>query len=309
VKMIAEAWDAGGLYQVGSFPGEGRWFEWNGKFRDTVRKFIKGTDGQSGNFAKVISGSEDLYGQCRRPYHSINFITAHDGFTLRDLVSYQNKHNEENGEDNRDGANDNESWNCGAEGPTTNHKILLLREKQMRNLHAALMLSLGTPMILMGDEYGHTRNGNNNTYCQDNALNWFLWDELAKNEGFARFHRLMNKFRIENSLLTRKEFLKESDVEWHGLQPLKANWSDENRFVAYTLTDNVKSETLYIAFNAHFQPANIHLPPPPKGKNWFRVIDTSLPSPNDFCQNAKDNPPLKFTYTMPDYSAFVAKAL
>ena len=309
VKMIAEAWDAGGLYQVGSFPGEGRWFEWNGKFRDTVRKFIKGTDNQSGDFARVMSGSENLYGQSRRPYHSINFITAHDGFTLRDLVSYQEKHNEENGEDNRDGANDNESWNCGEEGPTTNRKVLLLREKQMRNFHMALMLSLGTPMLLMGDEYGHTRRGNNNTYCQDNELNWFLWDELEKNAAFARFHRLMIKFRNTNPLLTRKEFLKETDVQWHGHIPFKANWSEENRFLAWTLNDNLKSEPLYIAFNAHFKPANIQLPSPPKGKKWFRIVDTSLSSPNDFCEKPQDNPPLKLTYSMPENSAFIAKAL
>lgn len=309
VKMIAEAWDAGGLYQVGSFPGEGRWFEWNGKFRDTVRKFIKGTDDQSGDFAGVMSGSENLYGYNRRPYHSINFITAHDGFTLYDLVSYQDKHNEENGEDNRDGANDNESWNCGVEGPTTNRKVILLRERQMRNFHAALMLALGTPMIFMGDEYEHTRGGNNNAYCQDNQLNWFLWDELEKNKGFARFHRLMIQFRNKSSLLTRKEFLKETDVQWHGYLPFKANWSAENRFLAWTLVDNVKSEPLYIAFNANFQPANIQLPPPPKGKKWFRVIDTSLASPNDICEKPHDNPPLKFTYSMPDYSAFVAQAL
>ncbi len=309
VKMIAEAWDAGGLYQVGAFPGEGRWFEWNGKFRDVARKFIKGTDGQSGDFAKIMSGSEYLYGHSRRPYHSINFITAHDGFTLHDLVSYQNKHNEENGEENRDGANDNESWNCGHEGPTNDPKVILLRKKQMRNLHTALMIALGTPMILMSDEYGHTRNGNNNAYCQDNELNWFLWDELEKNSDFVRFHRLMLRFRKENSLFTRKEFLKDSDVHWHGHLPFQANWSQENRFLAWTLIDNIKFEPIYIAFNAHFQPANIQLPPPPKEKKWYRVVDTSLPSPNDFCENPRDHPPLKLAYTMPDYSAFIAKAL
>ncbi len=308
VKMIAEAWDAGGLYQVGSFPGEGRWFEWNGKFRDTVRKFIKGTEGQSGDFAKVMSGSEELYGHCRRPYHSVNFITAHDGYTLRDLVSYQDKHNEENGEGNRDGANDNQSWNCGEEGPTKNQKILVLRERQMRNFHMALMLSLGTPMLLMGDEYGHTRHGNNNAYCQDNELNWFLWDELEKNAAFARFHRLMIQFRNQNTLLTRKEFLKDTDVEWHGHIPFKANWSDDSRFIAWTLTDNVKSEPLYIAFNAHFEPANIQLPPPPKGKVWHRIVDTSLTSPNDITETPQSSPPLKLTYILPDHSSFLAKA-
>lgn len=309
VKMIAEAWDAGGLYQVGSFPGEGRWFEWNGKFRDVVRKFIKGTDGESGEFAQVMSGSEDLYGQCKRPYHSLNFVTAHDGYTLHDLVSYQSKHNEANGEENRDGANNNESWNCGVEGETHDNKILLLRKKQMRNFQAALMLSLGTPMMFMGDEYGHTRHGNNNPYCQDNKLNWFLWDHLEKHADFARFHRLMIQFRKENCLLTRKEFLKESDVQWHGHLPLKPDWSPNNRFLAWTLTDNVKFEPLYIAFNADFKPANIHLPLPPKGKTWYRIIDTSLSSPEDFCEQPQKNSPLKLSYMMPDHSALVAKAL
>ena len=310
VKLIAEAWDCGGLYQVGSFPGaDDRWAEWNGKYRDTVRSFIKGTDGKSGKFAKVMSGSQFLYGHERLPWHSINFVTAHDGFTLRDLVSYQDKHNEDNGEDNRDGANDNESWNCGCEGPTKNQKIILLRERQMRNLHVALMVALGTPMLFMGDEYGHTRFGNNNTYCQDNELNWFLWDELAKHEPFARFHRLMIQFRKKNPLLTRKEFLKDSDVEWHGLIPLHSNWGPENRFLAYTLKDAENSEPLYIAFNANFKPAHIQLPPPPEKKKWYRIVDTSLASPNDFCENPQTNPPLTFTYDMPDHSAFIAKAL
>ncbi len=309
VKFIAEAWDAGGLYQVGSFPCEGRWFEWNGKYRDVVRRFIKGTDGLSGEFATVLSGSEDLYARDRGPYHSINFVTAHDGFTLLDLVSYQSKHNLENGEDNRDGSDQNESWNCGEEGPTTNSKILLLREKQMRNFHAALMISLGTPMILMGDEYGHTRNGNNNAYCQDNELNWFLWDQLEKNKDFARFHRLMIQFRVKNPLLKRTEFLREEDVAWHGHAPNTPNWERESRFVAYTLNDVVLAEPLYIAFNANFLPANIQLPPPPKGKKWYRIVDTSLASPDDFCEDPKRKPPIEGTYHLPEYSSFIAKAL
>ncbi|MBS0604031.1 MAG: glycogen debranching protein GlgX [Verrucomicrobia bacterium] len=309
IKLIAEAWDAGGLYQVGTFPGEGRWFEWNGKYRDVVRRFLKGTNDQSGEFAKVLSGSQDLYGLDRTPCHSINFITAHDGFTLRDLVSYNDKHNEENGEESRDGCNSNDSWNCGHEGPTADRKILLLRERQIRNFQVALMVALGTPMVLMGDEYGHTRNGNNNAYCQDNELNWFLWDELAKNQDFARFHRLMIQFRKKNPLVRRNAFLRETDVKWHGLEPLKANWSGENRFIAYTLEDEVKSEPLYIAFNAQFQPSHIHLPDPPKGKKWYRIVDTSLPSPSDYCEKPTANPPLKFTYDLPEYSALILKAL
>jgi len=309
VKLIAEAWDAGGLYQVGSFPcADGRWGEWNGKYRDVVRRFIKGTAGEASDFAKVMSGSQDLYGNGRKPYHSINFVTAHDGFTLQDLVSYQDKHNEENGESNRDGANQNDSWNCGHEGPSNTRKILLLRQRQMRNLHAALMLAIGTPMILMGDEYGHTRYGNNNTYGQDNALNWFLWDELASHRDFVRFHRLLVQFRKKNPLLRRKEFLKESDVEWHGFIPKKPNWGPENRFLAYTLHDSTKGQPLYIAFNAHFEPVHVQLPPPPQGKKWYRIMDTSLASPNDFHENPLAHP-LTYTYDMPDYSALIAQAL
>jgi isoamylase len=308
VKLIAEAWDAGGLYQVGSFPGGKRWAEWNGKYRDIVRRFIKGTDDQVGEFAKVMAGSQDLYGKGRYPYHSINFVTAHDGFTLRDLVSYQDKHNKENGEGNRDGANQNDSWNCGHEGPTNTHKIIQLRERQMRNFHAALLLAIGTPMILMGDEYGHTRHGNNNAYGQDNALNWFLWDELDKHSGFARFHRLMIQFRKKHPLLKRKDFLRNSDVEWHGHVPRQPNWGANSRFIAYTLHHPLKSESLYIAFNAHFQPAHIELPQPPQGKKWHRIVDTSLASPNDFSESPLLYP-LSYTYNMPDYSCLVAKAL
>ncbi len=302
VKLIAEAWDAAGLYQVGHFPGGSRWHEWNGVFRDTVRRFIKGTDGQASAFASALLGSKELYASShRRPYHSINFVTAHDGYTLRDLVTYQNKHNEDNGEENRDGANDNESWNCGQEGPTQNRKINVLREKQMRNFHTALMVAIGTPMILMSDEYGHTRHGNNNAYCQDNELNWFLWDELEKNAGFARFHRLMVQFRNQNPLLKRRDFIEEHDINWHGHEPLKPNWAPENRFVAYTLND------LYIAFNAHFQEAYIHLPPPPPGKQWYRIVDTSLFPPNDITEDFHSHP-LKYTYTMQDHSALIARA-
>lgn len=308
IKLIAEAWDAAGLYQVGHFPGGKRWHEWNGVFRDSVRRFIKGTDGQAGAFARALCGSKELYQSSadRCPYHSVNFVTAHDGYTLRDLVSYQNKHNEENGEQNRDGGNDNESWNCGQEGPTQNRKIIALREKQMRNFHTALMVAIGTPMILMSDEYGHTRRGNNNPYGQDNELNWFLWDELAKNADFARFHRLMIQFRNQNPLLKRTDFIEKPDIDWHGHEPLKPDWEPDSRFVAYTLRD--PQSPLYIAFNAHFQDAPIHLPAPPPGKQWYRIVDTSLSSPNDFTENIHAFP-LKYTYTLPEHSALIAKAL
>lgn len=304
VKLIAEPWDAGGLYQVGMFPNN--WAEWNGKYRDVVRRFIKGTDDVSGKFANAICGSEDLYGNSKKPYYSINFITSHDGFTLHDLVSYQEKHNLDNREENRDGNSNNDSWNCGVEGATDEPEILFLRLKQMRNLITALLVSLGTPMLLMGDEYAHTRFGNNNAYCQDNELNWFLWDKLIENQEFYRFYKLMIAFRKAHaSLLQRSSFLSSDDIQWHGHQPLKPNWNPENRFIAYTLKSKNR-EDLYIAFNAHFEPASIELPLAPQGKKWHRIIDTSLISPEEFSEHPEQT---SSSYRMSPYSAFIAKSL
>jgi isoamylase/glycogen operon protein len=308
-KLIAEAWDAGGLYQVGSFPAFSRWAEWNGKYRDVVRRFIKGTDQQAGEFAKAITGSQDLYGVDRDPYHSVNFVTAHDGFTLKDLVSYQEKHNEENGEENRDGSSNNDSWNCGHEGETKNHAVQLIRARQMRNFHLALMLSLGVPMLLMGDEYGHTRRGNNNAWCQDNELNWFLWDEIKQQKDFFRFYKLVNHLRKKEPLLRRTSFLTNDDIDWHGHQPLNPDWDSQSRFVAFTLKDHLYAKHLYVAFNAHYESAHITLSLPPPSKKWYRIIDTSLPSPDDFLEDPHSQPPLKHTYTLLPYSALLAYAL
>jgi isoamylase len=305
-KLIAEPWDAAGLYQVGSFPC--KWAEWNGKYRDAIRCFIKGTDGHVKDFVTRICGSEDLYAADRNPSHSVNFVTAHDGYTLKDLVSYQEKHNADNGEENRDGYNDNASWNCGAEGPTGDKKILDLRQRQMRNFYLALMLSLGTPMVLMGDEYGHTRKGNNNAWCQDNELNWFLWNELEEAKEFFRYCSLVNHFRKNHAQLRRDHFLKSKDIQWHGHAPLKPDWGPQSRFVAYTLFDNKDHEHLYAAFNAHFEPAKITLPSPPEHKQWRLIINTALPSPHDFVEKPSEAPALK-EYEMLPYSALVAKAL
>ncbi len=303
-KLIAEAWDAAGLYQVGSFPGEGRWAEWNGIYRDTVRRFLKGTDNYAGAFASALCGSENVYGKNLKPYHSINFVTAHDGFSMHDLVSYQNKHNMNNGEHNRDGSDQNDSWNCGVEGPTHDTAILQLRTQQMKNMHTALLLSLGTPMLLMGDEYGHTRQGNNNPYCQDNALNYFLWDEWEKNAEYVRFHRLVIQLRKAHPVFRRTRYLLDNDVEWHGFKPLQPNWDPSSRFVAYTLKGK---EPFYIAFNAHFKPAHVELPPPPKGKAWHPLIDTALPSPHDFNENPQAAAPIT-AYTIPAHATLVAQA-
>jgi isoamylase len=309
IKLIAEPWDAAGLYQVGNFPCGEEWAEWNGRYRDSVRRFIKGADGQAGEFASSLCGSQHLFGATKAPYHSLNFITAHDGFSLHDLVSYNGKHNEINGEGNRDGMNDNDSWNCGAEGATTNRKIISLRDRQKRNFHLALMVSIGTPMILMGDEYGRTAHGNNNTWCQDNELNWFLWDQIDHDEAFFRFYAQLIDFRKRHPILRRDTFLGNEDVEWHGTTPLHPDWGLHSRFVAYTLKDPVQHNNLYIAFNAGFNSAHIQLPPPPDQKKWHRVVDTSLAPPTDLIAESESQPLLHATYDLPSHSALLAKAL
>jgi isoamylase len=283
VKLIAEPWDAAGLYQVGSFPNWDVWGEWNGKFRDAVRGFIKGDDGLKGDFARRISGSSDLYQtNNRRPYHSINFVIAHDGFTLRDLVSYNEKHNGANGEQNRDGANDNFSWNCGHEGSANAPRsVENLRARQMRNLHLALMLSQGTPMIMMGDEYGRSTGGNNNTYGIDSPLTWFDWDSLqreAEDGSFFDFFCNVIEFRHAQPLLRRRDFLGPADITWHETQ----FDNPESKFLAFTLHDHEGGGDIYAAFNAHVYFVEATLPHPPQGKSWFRVADTNLPPPKDF---------------------------
>lgn len=255
-----------------------------------------------------MCGSQDIYSSDCKPYHSINFITAHDGFTLRDLVSYQQKHNEENAEGNRDGSDHNESWNCGEEGLSDNPHILRIRLQQMKNMLVALLLAIGTPMLLMGDEYGHTRKGNNNAYCQDNTLSWFLWDELEKNQSFARFCRFLIHFRKQHKIFRRTSYLTEKDIDWHSQKPFHPNWHTDNRFVAYTLKDFLKQEHVYIAFNAQFTAAQIALPDAPEGKCWQRIIDTSLDAPEDFIEHPRVNAPLD-VYTMAAHSAFIAKAI
>lgn len=304
-KLIAEAWDAGGLYQVGSFPGHERWSEWNGKFRDDVRRFIKGTDGTSGVFATRLSGSEDLYGNERSPTCSINFITSHDGFTLADLVSYNAKHNLSNGEENRDGDNNNESWNCGAEGQTEDDAILTLREKQKKNFLVTLLVSQGIPMLLMGDEYGHTKLGNNNTWCHDSRLNWFQWDTLEKQSDFFRFYSLMIAFRKSHPILTRSRFLGAQDVQWHGEDPSIPDWSSKSRFVAFSLPDSLNGYILYIAFNSHFSDKQVHLP---KSETpWYQCVCTSNASPNDIIEGTEGVELKSETLLLPPHSVHILK--
>jgi isoamylase/glycogen operon protein len=269
IKLIAEAWDAAGLYQLNFFPHFGPWSEWNGLYRDVVRRFIKGTDGKVSRFASVLSGSDITYSSTKTPTSSINFITAHDGFCLRDLVTYQDKHNQMNGENNQDGNNQNDNWNCGAEGTTDAPEILSLREKQMRNFWLALLIAQGVPMILMGDEYGHTREGNNNPYVQDNEVNWFLWDECKKNQEMMDFVQSLIAFRKAHPELSQDRFLTSHDIVWHGVKVRSPDWSNSSRFIAFN-TQTVPR--LYVAFNAGFEPVQAEIP---EGIDWELVVNTS----------------------------------
>ena len=288
-KLIAEAWDAGGLYQVGSFPHFGVWSEWNGKFRDDVRNFIRGVDGYAGLFAERLCGSPELYADGRTPAASINFVTAHDGFTLRDCVTYNEKNNIANGEENRDGEEHNQSWNCGLtcedDGESCDPEICSLRDRQMRNFMVALFVAQGVPMLYMGDEYGHTKCGNNNTYCHDNWMNWVNWDEAndpLAGEGLARFVRQLTTLRKDNSAFRLPAFPTAENIQWHGHKPEVPLWEEDSRFVAFTLQDTTESPKFYVAFNAHHEPAFVKLPTPPEGQRWKLVLDTALETPFDF---------------------------
>lgn len=302
-RIIAEAWDAAGLYQVGGFPGF-RWREWNGRYRDVIRRFVRGDCGLLGEVATRVSGNSDLYAHSGRlPTNSINFITCHDGFTLHDLVSYNSKHNEANGENNRDGTNENYSWNCGHEGKTEDSLILALRKRQAKNLLAILLLSQGVPMILAGDEVLQTQRGNNNGYCQDNELSWFDWNLVESNADMLQFVQRLIALRKRHSCLRRRRFLtgefvngrEIADVTWHGNKLNAPQWDDYySRFLAYTLGAMRDSETdLHIMFNMSDTACETELPTMP-GRAWRRVLDTSLESPLDFPelkqQEALDQP-------------------
>jgi len=271
-KLIAEAWDAAGLYQLGSFPGR-RWSEWNGRFRDDVRRFVRGDPGLVGAVATRIAGSSDLYEWSRRPpLASVNFVTCHDGFTLADLVSYNGKHNEANGEDNRDGANDNISWNCGVEGETDDAAVEQLRLRQIRNFAVVLLVSQGVPMILAGDEVRRTQRGNNNAWNQDNEISWLDWDRAADNEPLHRFWRKLIAFRKRHPTLRRDRFLQAGDVQWHGCLLGAPGWSDpSSRVLAFTLAD------VHVILNMDDQDLDFELP----SGTWRRAFDTSLPAPFD----------------------------
>jgi len=271
-KLIAEAWDAGGLYDVGSFPGR-RWSEWNGRFRDDVRRFVRGDPGLVGAVATRIAGSSDLYQWARRPpQSSINFVTCHDGFTLNDLVSYDAKHNEANGEGNRDGIDENLSWNCGTEGETDDVAIEELRRRQIRNFAVVLLVSQGVPMILAGDEVRRTQRGNNNPWNQDDDVSWLDWDRAAANEPLRRFWKLLIDFRKRHPALRRDTFLGAGDVRWHGCLLDSPGWYDQSsRVLAFTLDD------VHVIMNMDDQELDFELP----AGEWRRAFDTSLAAPDD----------------------------
>jgi glycogen operon protein len=298
VKLIAEPWDLGeGGYQVGKFPVG--WAEWNDRYRDAVRSYWKGDGGLIGELAYRITGSSDLYERSgRSPYASINFVTAHDGFTLNDLVSYNSKHNEANGEENRDGTDNNRSWNCGVEGPTDDPAVLALRERQKRNLLATLFLSQGVPMLLGGDAMGHTQNGNNNAYCQDNEISWIDWDEKNRNSDLLEFTRLVIELRRNHPVFRRRKFFQGraikgadiKDIVW--LLPGGEEMSDEGwgRGSAQCLgvflagdgldevdehAEPVRDESFLVLLNAHHEPVPFQLPTMQQEGSWLPLIDTA----------------------------------
>jgi glycogen operon protein len=291
-KLIAEAWDAAGLYQVGSFVGDS-WREWNGRFRDDIRSFFRGDDGSVGSLADRLLGSPQIYGHKKREAEeSVNFVTSHDGFTLNDLVSYNQKHNEPNGENNGDGANDNRSWNCGVEGLTDDPAVEKLRNRQVKNLLTVTLLSLGLPMISMGDEVRRTQQGNNNAYCQDNEISWFDWNLVAKHADVHRFVTMINARRLFRDLgpaqqwLSLNEILQEANKAWHGVKLGQPDWSDSSHSLAISAEAPNKELLFHVILNAYWEALEFELPRAgdDDGDSWHRWIDTTLDSPQDIVE-------------------------
>ncbi len=316
-KLIAEPWDAAGLYQVGGFPYGRRWSEWNGKYRDDVRDFWRGTPGVTAALATRLCGSADLYQRGGRlPRHSLNFLTCHDGFTLWDLVSYDQKHNQANGEDGRDGTDDNRSWNSGHEGPTDDPAITELRVRRAKGLMATLLLSQGVPMLLAGDEFLRTQHGNNNAWCQDNAISWVDWTLADRQADFLRFTRELIGLRRQHPVFRRRRFLvgdlgpatvvapvgvrtpaaeasgrPVADVQWHGAEPYRPDFGPDARLLGYTLDgrftgrdgdpDYHPDRDFYLLLSNSHEPTAVVVPPSPTGRRWRRLIDTGEASPRD----------------------------
>lgn len=301
--LIAEAWDAGGLYQVGNFPNYGRWMEWNGKYRDAARRFLRGDDDSVGEMVQRLCGSPDLYrASGRRPSASVNFITCHDGLTLADMFTYEEMRNLENGEENRDGTNQNDAWNCGVEGPTSDPAVNALRLRCAKNALTLLLVSQGVPMLSMGDEAGRTQRGNNNAYCHDTEWNWFDWKLVDGNAGLLRFVRTLIAFRKGHASLHRNDWFTGedrtgsgyADISWHGVEPNEPDWGEHSHSLAFMLcgqndrTLGGDGEFLYAAFNMHVEPLTFTLPPLPQRWHWHLLADTARPSPDDIHEPGRE---------------------
>ncbi len=300
-KIIAEAWDMG-INQVGGFPG--RWAEWNSHYRDDIRKFVRGDKAMAPAVATRIAGSSDLYqASGRTPYSSINYITCHDGFTLWDLVSYKQKHNQDNGEENRDGSDHNFSSNSGVEGPTDDRTVKDLRLRRIKTFLTILMVSQGVPMILAGDEFGRTQLGNNNPYCQDNEISWINWNLQAKNAGLLRFFRKMIALRNRHPIFRRSNFLtgvdtnhdNQPDLSWHGLEVNKPDWTEDVRTLAFMLdgseiVEGKKDDDFFVIVNGDEVEHSFEIPKSQAGTTWFRIVDTGMPSPKDIVDEDKCEP-------------------
>lgn len=320
IKLIAEPWDLA-TYQVGNFPVE--WMEWNGRFRDTVRQFGKGDPWQIRELGYRLTGSADLYSDDgRSAYASVNFITCHDGFTLYDLLSYNSKHNDANLENNRDGTNDNLSWNCGAEGDTDNLEIIALRKKLAKNYFCYLLFSAGTPMILGGDEFLRTQKGNNNAYCQDNDLSWFDWSLAEKNADIVEFVRKCIAFRAEHSCISRKTFFTgkdpdldgQIDLQWFDENGYGISWGTDSRTLCYSIDagdsrGSNRDYSLFFALNSDYNSKTVILPNAPKGQKWFRIIDTSKSPSDDFVLQVKNTEIRGNSYCVADRSVTVFQSM
>jgi glycogen operon protein len=297
-KLIAEAWDAAGLYQVGSFVGD-FWKEWNGRFRDDIRAWVRADENAIQRFPARLLASPDLFEhENRESEQSINFVTCHDGFTLNDLVSYNVKHNEANGQGNRDGADNNISWNHGVEGPSDDPGVEALREREIKNFFAYILLSLGTPMLLMGDEVRRTQRGNNNAYCQDNEMSWFDWSKVEQQANLRRFVRKLVRFRLrygfdlDDDNKTLVEDLREAKVTWHGIHVSQPDWSPSSHSLALTVSSDIPlnqgGRTLtHMIFNAYWSALDFDLPPLPPGPSWRLLLDTSLAAPEDIHERSQ----------------------
>lgn len=301
VALIAEPWDAFSLYQVGSFPHYSKWGEWNGKYRDAVRRFIKGDQGMSGEFATRLCGSADMYSHGRKPYHSINFVTAHDGFSLYDLCAYNQKHNHANGENNNDGEQHNNSWNCGVEGDTQDKGVVDLRTRQMKNFFLSLLVSAGTPMICSGDEYGHTKGGNNNCWCQEGLLSEFNWKQAQteRAKSLLKFVQALIHVRVKYSAFHWTDFVKDGEVTWHGPKPNSPEWGDYNLLAVVFHAQKEGEPDFYVAWNAGSDYREVELP---GNQEWRRVVETSM---EDSFQ--ADGAKVQGKYGMKAFSSFMLR--